>query len=108
MHGQPLCCLKLDYSSSAVRRRLAMVRFQTIATPGARGKVASLVVLASAIVSYALAPLLVALITDHVLHDNGKNRFERGGSADRTGVDSDLRLHCRTQAVTPDRGSCLL
>ena len=42
---------------------------QAIAPPGARGKVASLITLTSALLSYALAPLLVALVTDYVLHD---------------------------------------
>jgi hypothetical protein len=45
---------------------------QVIAPPGARGKVASLVVLACAIISYAHAPLFVALVIDFLLSDTSQ------------------------------------
>jgi MFS family permease len=45
---------------------------QVIAPPGARGKVASLIVLTCAMLSYAVAPLMVALVTDYVLRNPDK------------------------------------
>jgi drug/metabolite transporter (DMT)-like permease len=43
---------------------------QVIAAPTARGKVASLVTVAGALLAQGTAPVLVALITDYVFHDN--------------------------------------